>query len=238
MIQRTGMAVRPETELKQQAGPRENVLEAIRRKDRSEKILLSEGLAVNPDLPLIESSDNVFARQKEEIVLRALCLLIVAIKAERMDQSMVLRVVRQYGLAAHFSPVEKEFIRNPVPDVRERDRFACRYESAWVLLWALRYVRNLGIPNSACDVGFAVGCMRDRNTRAFIAGARLRPLEEILDQADLIYRYHWLLADAALANRSLPAKLDPSIVYERHYACNWLIRHDGDHDWDEVTPTI
>ena len=208
--------------------------DAIRRKERSERILASEGVPVKPDLPVLEFRDGVVPRDLESVALRALCVLMTAIKAERMDQTMVLRVIRQYGLAGHFSPQEKDFVRNPQPPSKQRSRFLWRYETAWTLLWALGYVKMLSIPRDACDVAFAVSCMRDRNTQAFIADANLRPFDQILDQADLIYRYHWSLVDAVLAKRAAPADLNPGIVYERHYALNWLIRHH-DQNWDDVT---
>lgn len=208
--------------------------DAIRRKERSETILASEGVPVKPDLPVLEFRDGVVPRDPESVALRALCVLMTAIKAERMDQTMVLRVIRQYGLAGHFSPQEKDFVRNPQPPSKQRSRFLWRYETAWTLLWALGYVKMLSIPRDACDVAFAVSCMRDRNTQTFIADANLRPFDQILDQADLIYRYHWSLVDAVLAKRAAPADLNPGIVYERHYALNWLIRHH-DQNWDDVT---
>ena len=207
---------------------------AVLRKQRSERILSSEAVPVNPDLPLLDVRDEVAPRDKDEVALRTLCVLMTAVKAERMDQSMVLRVVRQYGLAAHFSAEEKDFIRNPEPPDKQRSRFLWRYEAAWTLLWALGYVRMLSIPRDACDVAFAVSCMRDRNAQAFIADAKLRPFDQILDQADLIYRYHWSLIDATLAKRGTPVDLNAGIVYERHYALNWLKRHH-DQDWDQVT---
>lgn len=207
---------------------------ALQRKERSERILASEGVPVKPDLPALEVRDGTSSRDEAEVAMRTLCVLMTAIKAERMDQPMVLRVVRQYGLAAHFSAEEKDFVRDPEPSDEQRSRFLWRYETAWTLLWALGYVRILSIPRVACDVGFAVSCMRDRSAQAFIADAKLRTFDQIMDQADLIYRYHWSLIDAALAKPAAPVDLNAGIVYERHYAFNWLIRHH-DQDWDDVT---
>lgn len=224
----------PRKMMKQPRGSDAQDTAAIRRKERSERILASEGVPVNPDLPLLAFRHDAVPRDREEVAMRTLCVLMTAIKAERMDQTMVLRVIRQYGLAGHFSLQEKDFVRNPQPPGKQRSRFLWRYETAWTLLWALGYVKVLSIPRDACDVSFAVSCMRDRTTQAFVAEANPRPFDQILDQADLIYRYHWSLIDAALAKRATPADLNPGIVYERHYALNWLIRHH-DRDWDDVT---
>ena len=234
IMQQTAMDAIADTKSQLRAGGSDKVRDALRRKERSERILVSEGVPVNTDLPLIEPGNDSVPREKDEVAMRTLCVLMTAIKAERMEQPMVLRVVRQYGLAGHFSPREKEFIRNPEPSATEKTRFSWRYEAAWVLLWALGYVDRLQIPATTCDVAFAVACMRDRKTASFITDARLRPLDQILDQADLAYRYHWPLVDAALRKRNAPAGLNTGVVCERHYAFNWLIRSSGQ-AWDDIT---
>ena len=66
------------------------------------------------------------------------------------------------------------------------------------------------------------------------AAARLRPPAELLDAADLLYRYHWAVRDARIDGRPAPVGLDPSVVVEWHYALNWLIGY-GDAAWDEIT---
>ena len=169
---------------------------ARQRKRRSELVMLGEGLPINPALPPIDFSVDFSPRHKQDVALRALCVLMTAIKADRMHQTMVLRVVRQYGLAAHFSPCEKNFIRALDPSDAERMQFSRRYESAWVLLWALGYVEKLESPGNRCNSDLAVEIMRDKTRQSFIVDARLRPLVLILDQADLAYRYRCSLGDA------------------------------------------
>ncbi len=71
--------------------------EAIKRKQRSERILVNEGVPINAALALITVSGGSRPRICEEVAIRALCVLMVAIKAERMDQTMALRVIRQYA---------------------------------------------------------------------------------------------------------------------------------------------
>ncbi len=229
----TGLSVIPQLEAIRPAQAREQDVAGRRRKQRSELILLSEGVPVDPRLPPIELADDFVLRRKEAIAIRLLCVLMTAIKADRMHQTMVLRVIRQYGLAASFSPVEKNFIRTLDPASSDKDRFSWRYESAWVLLWVLGYVDSLGSPEARCNADFAVDCMRDRNRQSFIDDAKLRPLDQILDQADLVYRYRRALADTVPAKKRPPADLNAGIVFERHHAFNWLVRY-SDRDWDEA----
>lgn len=208
--------------------------EAIKRKERSERILASEGVPINSDLPLIRIPSGSPLRDTEEVSIRALCLLMVAIKADRMDQTMALRVIRQYGLAPHFTPMEKEFVRNAAPTDDEKTALSSKYEAAWALLWALGYVDALSIPNQACNVNHAIACMRDRKKNAFLNEAKLRSVSQLLDQTDLTFRYHRSMTDAEQAQRDIPAGLKAIVVNERLNALNWLILSPT-REWDDLS---
>ena len=71
----------------------------------------------------------------------------------------------------------------------------------------------------------------------FAADAVLRPASDILDALDLHYRLHWAVRQARLDNKPVPGGIEGGVVYERHYALNWLVRFE-DAEWDAVeTPT-
>lgn len=76
--------------------------------------------------------------------------------------------------------------------------------------------------------------MSQKTAKAFVTDAQMRPLSAILDQADLIYRYHWAVVDARVTGRAAPAGLDGGIVLERHRALNWLIGY-MDEEWDDIS---
>lgn len=222
-------------------GPKEAVIskvqsasEALDRKKRSEALLRSENVPVNEHLPYIESEKEAKTRTKEEIAYRAMSLLVVAAKGEGLEQSMVDTIVKDYGLEKHFSPAEQKFLSNKSPSENDRTQFTWRYEAAWVLLWSLGYVEQLTKPSSVCDVPQAVSFMKDRTAAEFIAQSKLRPMSEILDEADRIYRYHWAVVDARLKKATAPAGLNPDVTQERHYALNWLIGY-MDQEWDDVS---
>ena len=90
------------------------------------------------------------------------------------------------------------------------------------------------MPTEQLDFWRAVKLMKTRTCTEFMRDAELRPMDEILDQADLIYRYHWAAKDRGHEERDPPAGLDRSVVRERHYALNWLIGY-CDQPWDEVS---
>ena len=67
-----------------------------------------------------------------------------------------------------------------------------------------------------------------------VAAAKLRDVSEILDEADLIYRYHWACVDARV-NGSEPLQgLEESVVMERRAGLWWMLDIDGQDDWDDV----
>ena len=208
--------------------------EALERKERSVKRLQQEGVPTIAHLPVIEDSTEARSRTKEEIAHRAIAVCITAVKGEGLDQANVDRLVKKFGAEKFFSPKEAAFVKDPKPSKQDRIQFSWRYECLWVMLWSLGYVDQLDRPAGVCDVPKAVSFLRDRDTAHFIKDAKLRPLSEILDQADLIYRYHWAVVESRVKKREAPGKLDGGVVQERHYVLNWLIGYMGQ-EWDEIS---
>ena len=208
--------------------------EAVERKLRSTQRLKVEGVPVMERLPVIEDSSEAKRRTTEEIAHRAIAVVLAALKGEGMAQGELDLLVKRYGAEDFFSPEEAKFIKDPHPSEQDRINFSWRYECVWVLLWSLGYVDSLAKPEGICDVPKLASIFKDRDTAQLIKDAKLRPLNEILDQADLIYRYHWATTDARIKGQPAPANLEAGVVQERHYALNWLIGY-MDEDWDEVS---
>jgi predicted homoserine dehydrogenase-like protein len=95
-------------------------------------------------------------------------------------------------------------------------------------------VESLGPPTGICDVRRAVKTVTGTSTDVFIAKSNLRPLCEILDEGDFIYRCHWAVKDAQAKGEAIPAGLDPGVVIERHIALNWLRTYHSE-AWDDVS---
>lgn len=218
----------------QQRATSEASPEAAKRKENSEELLCSLGVPTSKLLPVIETESEAKRRTPEEIAYRALALLVVAVKGEGIEQEFVEKISKYYDLQSHFSPMEKAFVENVSPTPQECVNFSWRYEALWTLLWALGYIEEMGKPEALCDVPKAVGITKRRTAAQFIADARLRPLSEILDQADLIYRYHWATEEARVRNLPPVDGIDVGVVTERHYTLNWLIGH-LDEEWDDIS---
>lgn len=207
---------------------------AQERKDRSETILSKYNVPINKSLPYIEDEHEALVRTKEDVANRALALLVVAVKAEGLEQDIVDSLVKGYELEKALTPKEINFINTREPSQHDKTQFIWRYEAAWVLLWALGYVDELSYPNKICDVPAAITFMQQRNKTQFVNDSSLRHITEILNEADLIYRYHWAVVDARVNGQPTPAEMDSSVVLERHYSLNWLIGY-MEQEWDDVS---
>lgn len=208
-------------------------LEARERRQRSLARLRAEGVPFVEWLPVIETEGESRRRTDAEVAGRALALTIVALRAVVLDQGTAERMGKAVGAGEHFSPRERAFLVDPAPTEETSLLHAWRFEAAHTLLWAVGLVPRLDPPGTRCDPGL-VASIIDGSGPAHLRDATLRPQAELLDEADLIYRYHWAAREAGMGRRPAPEWLDPGVVYERHYALNWVIGH-RDQEWDDVT---
>jgi Domain of unknown function (DUF4272) len=216
------------------AAPAVSADEGADRKARSVAILTEEGVPVLDSLPLIETEATSLRRDPEEVIQRTIALAIVAVKGETGDHALGLSLIEQFGAEGYFTPAEQAFMADPAPDDATRTQFTWRYEGVHVMLWALGIYDALGRPDQITDVPLLADTLRELGPEGLRATARLRPQAELLDAADLIYRTNWAVVDARLRGEAAPAGLDAGVVYERHYALNWLIGYGGQ-AWDDIS---
>jgi len=208
--------------------------EALDRKMRSHAYCESYKIPVNLNLPVIETEAATTIRTQEAIVSRALALYFIGIKSEGVEQEALDHLEEKYSIKSDFSPEELAYVNSSAPSQQQTINANWRYESLHVFLWALGYIDSLSYPSELCNVYDDTGIIWEKSRQEFMAQAKLRSKAEMLDQADLIYRIHWACTEARIKGQPAPAGLNSSVVYERHYALNWLIRY-MDQDWDEVT---
>ena len=204
------------------------------RKARSIAILKAEKVPFIEHLPAIETESESKRRTTEEVAARAMALCFVALKAEGLEQEIIDEVVQEYRIESAFTPLEAKFIKDPKPSQHDRAQFAWRYECYTVMLWALGFIDTLDRPEKICDVPRVAAILKEHGRDGFLKKAKLRSQAELLDAADLIYRYHWATVDARVQNSQAPAGLNGEVIMERHHALNWLIGH-LDQAWDDVS---
>ncbi|USG66885.1 DUF4272 domain-containing protein [Brevibacillus ruminantium] len=212
------------------------------RKRQSMERLRQQGIPVIEHLPVIVADEEAVIRSKDEIVQRAIALCLVAVYAGGIaegeevqeEREFIEGIISQYGAAGFFTERERAFLGEEQPDRTETIQLVWMYECYWVLLWALGYVEELDFPGQICDVQMAIDCLKEAGDYdGFYQKAVVRSTSEILDQADLIYRYDWACVNARINNQPVEGGLNDEVVLERHRALNWLIRY-MDADWDDV----
>ena len=208
---------------------------SLARKERNEQFLKTLGVPVNPTLPRVESETEASLREPKEVAKRAIALYALISVAHQADPEGAVSWLKDEDLWEAVTPKEKVFLGSENPSQEEIIDATWRAESLCTLLWALGKIEKSKLPTQLCDTELVQQIMSpvESSCAAFVTDATLRSTSEILDEMDLIYRIDWAIVDARLNNKEPPGGFDPGVVYERHYALNWLTRYSD--DWDDVT---
>lgn len=214
------------------------------RKERSVALLKEHGVPYIEHLPCIETAQEVTPRTAEEIAKRALaCLLTVQVACDICAEKDVDRsreffkeMLQTFGVEEELTQKERVIFFGE-PSRQDAINMAWKYEAYWPLIWALGLIDTLEYPSQICDCDVAIDVVRSCETfEEFMESTNPRGIEEILDEADLIFRYDWACVDARVNGREPPAELDAGVVMERHWGLNWLIgKNAADDNWDSVS---
>lgn len=202
-------------------------------KEQSEALLRERGVTVNTHLPPVAAESAVTLQTKEDMLERMYALTLIAAKGEGVEQERLDKVKSDFGINA-LSPYETLIYDKSVLDDRERAYASWRYESLNTILWALGLLDTLPYPSAICDVSHIVGMVLKNHREALAAKAVVRSTAEVLRELDRTYRMHWACVDARIKAQPVGGSLEPGVVYERHYALNWITRY-GDQPWDNVS---
>lgn len=204
----------------------------LKRKAASEAFLTARNIKINTHLPCVPDEANVTLRSQNDVVARAYALMMVAVKGEGLEQEHLERAIREKQITG-FSPEENRLIQAAELTQQERVSATWRYESLYVILWALGIFEDLKYPDAICDVPAVSGALYTPSREEFEQSAKLRTPTEILDELDKTYRMNWACVDARIKGQQPGGGLEPGVVYERHYALNWVTCFMNQ-DWDDV----
>jgi hypothetical protein len=210
-------------------------MKAEERKRKTEEALAKLNVQINPNLPLMESEEDAQIRDAQSIAERCLVLYSLIAVAHEVPRENAIELLKDNNLWTSVSPEEKAFFESASPSKKEVIKATWRAEALWVLLWSLGYIKKLDWPSEYCDVSRIQDIMpnTEEGILQFRNVAKLRSVSEILDELDFIYRIDWAVVDARIQGKVSPARINPSIVYERHCALNWLASNDI--EWDDIT---
>lgn len=210
---------------------------SIARKLRTEEYLCSLGVPINPNLPRVEDESETNLRPAIEVAKRSIVLYAVSAVGFGASAERASKWLQKEGLWDAVTPKEKALLVETNSPQQDIANASWRVESLWTLLWCLRKIDSLEFPTETCDVDLVQELMPPPDTACeqFLRDAEIRSLTDVLDETDLIYRIHWAVVEERLQGRAAPCSINSSVVYERHYALNWLIYYAEGCDWDDVT---
>lgn len=206
------------------------------RSNRTEKILRELNIPINPSLPLIEDESEIHIRKASDIAKRILILTYLNIIADdEVAKQEIIEFLKNESLWDFLSGEEKSLLAKEKLTVKDKVNLSWRSEAIWILLWAIKKVDILQLPTEECNVADILNLLPSffEPTKEFIYTAHIRESSEILDMSDFIYRLHWAVRDSKLKGQDIPNGMNAGVIYERHYAINWITCYED--DWDEIT---
>lgn len=220
--------------------------ENINRRRATQAVLSANKIPYIDHLPLLPDSKSVQLKSAEEIARRVSAMLIITqfvreiivdekpenIKASRRIAEVFLN---RYGVKMNLTPAEEAFLQQEEFTKQQLVDKMWLFEAAWTMLWSINLVDLLPEPTNICDVEAVLNLLTSyTNIGEMLVDVELRPAEEILDQMDENYSYHWACVEARVNGETAPALLDEGVVLERQRAFNWLTQLQNE-AWDDVT---
>ena len=207
---------------------------AVERKQNTERLLKSLNISFIEHLPLIEEEHEARIRTPQDMAQRILVLTYLNYVAEEPeDRDKVITFLKEQELWDSVSDDEKELFSKELSD-KEHINISWRSEGIWLLLWVIKKVDTIDLPKEEISISQILEILPDfmTDTKDFVQSATIRNVSEILDLSDLTYRLHWATRHTELNNLEA-LDLNSSIIYERHYAINWVTYYED--SWDDIT---
>ena len=198
-------------------------------KSKSNRLLAQYGVLTNDALPCIEEIGALKPQMPELVARRAIILTYIIGIAFDQPGSKLLQPLQEYGLANSLSAREDQMLK--LESYPKQDKIDAGWldESIQSLAWTLGLAELDPFKNSDDDLPTIIPEPFSDPTD-FIDSARLRPFDEIYQQADLYYRLHWVARDQKRNKTSPP--LSNGVMRERRRALDWVLGVRA--DWDTM----
>jgi hypothetical protein len=200
---------------------------------KTEQWAASYGLCVDEIVPPINDYTTPYKRTTTEVANRSIILHCVSAVGCGVNAKPVIDWLKDQLLWNEVSPLEQNFLCAKYRSDKERNDARWRQEALWALLWAIGKIEALGLPTQTCDTERLVDNIMPAlgdPINSFISSAELRLPSELLGEDDRIYNLH-CYARQAYREDAIPDDLVYDVLFQRHYAFEWLNSND---DWDNV----
>lgn len=234
---------RPHACTRKVLGPELTSEEGEQRKNRTIAFLSERGIPFIHGLPQLPPLEQCQFKTKEDIARRAVSLLIVIQFACDVAQGEDIHgsrdfftgMLQKFGVEQDLTENERKLLQDEEPVMEEAVNISWQYEAYWALIWALGLVDTLDFPDRVCDCEYAIEVVSSCETfEQFLLKTSMRSKEEMMDEADRIYRLHWACVNSRIQGEEAPAGMNESIVMERRRGLFWIIGH-RDEEWDHIS---
>lgn len=195
----------------------------LARKERTESFLRNRGVSVNPHLPFTESSEELPHATPQQVAWRICVLSGLVARACRAPRDLVLGFFESEGLFGHASASEAAMVRAASLTQEQTARLQYQVEGLWELVWVICLIPHVDHFQFCGEQLVTLVPKPGEPVSAFVERAQMRPTEELLDEADMLYRLHWAVRDASLRQQRIPTGLAYYVTDERLRAINWVL---------------
>ena len=209
-------------------------MSSLKHKSQTEILLESLNIPFYDRVSLLEKLQESEIRSSQSIAQRILILTYLCyISDVPEDRFKIIEFLKKENLWNSVTDDEQKLFLKGKLTEQERINISWRSEGVWLLLFIINKIEKIELPQKEIEMDKIFDQIPDfmTGTEEYIKSALLRPRAEILELSDLIYRLHWALRDVQLNNGS-PLNLNPGILFERHYAINWVT--DSSLNWDDI----
>ena len=207
-------------------------MEALKIKEKTESLLIKEGIPVNKCLPIIEEISDLSFAPAANIRKRAVALSYALARAFGSPVGMALDSIKTNSLEYIFSPKESEFINKLNHSKESTEQLQLSVEALWELAWVLGLIPKVNHSSLCGNNLIHLIPKPGEDPSEFLASDKMRSHESIYEEADLLFRIHWASREASLTGKSDPTGVPEYVIDQRHKAINWVC--NSKELWDEV----
>ncbi|GAA4501531.1 DUF4272 domain-containing protein [Pseudaeromonas paramecii] len=197
-------------------------------KTNTTNYLASVGIEVPSQLPVIEGLDEVVPKSATDVAGRLCALAYVIGLGFGAKGSDLCALLQKFDLMQFVSEHEKKLLGAVVLGDQDKEDMFWQKECAQALAWCIGLVELDHFKHCDDDLAHKIPFKIDPNN--FIRSAILRPIYEIQEQSDLLYRMHWYTKNCRLIGQH--CDLSESIISKRRKAIDWA--YGVEENWDEV----
>ena len=179
------------------------------------------GLAPNEHLPLLELATALRPKSAAMVAARAVSAGYVAAASFGAPAPRLIGDLRRFGLWQHLTREEQALLREPDPSSESLAFNGWLVESVQFMAWSLGLCA-LDHFEQCSDSLVGLFPQPGTDPAEFVSQATLRPLEQLLQEADTLYMLHWRAVENTLANLPDPRIVLPRVSFRRH-AADWVI---------------